>query len=328
MSTTYSALRINQKGSIEELHIEQLPFPEPQEGFVLIKVECSTINPSDYLNILGHYPGGEVPLTPGLEGSGTVVKSGGGALADSLLNKRVTFIAPGSWAEYTITSATSVFPLLDSITFEQGASLNINPLTVALFIEKVKQRPSKAFVQNAASSALAKQFIRWSQRLGITSINLVRRQEQVDLLKSFGAEHVFNTSEEGWKAKAKEIATQFGVTIGFDAIGGKDTQDLADVLGYKGVVYNYGLLSGKSCEMGPASLQFQDKRLKGLWLSAWFKVTEYEKKLEASMSVQQNIDVLSTEYGQTVSLGNVKTALASYLQNATNNKVLIRAIVE
>jgi hypothetical protein len=65
-----------------------------------------------------------------------------------------------------------------------------------------------------------------------------------------------------------------------------------------------------------------------LWLSAWFKVTDYEKKLEASMSVQQNIDVLGTEYGQTVSLGNVKAALALYLQNATNNKVLIRTVVE
>lgn len=53
-----------------------------------------------------------------------------------------------------------MFPLLDNVTLEQGASLNINPLTVAYMIEKVSQHKIKAFVQNAAASSLGKQLIK------------------------------------------------------------------------------------------------------------------------------------------------------------------------
>lgn len=321
---TFSALRINKKGSIEELHIEQLPIPEPQPGQVLIKVEFSTINPSDYLSILGKYPSIDPPLTPGFEGSGIVVSSGGGELADSLLNKRVTFRGQGTWAEYCVAPATNATPLLESLSLEQGASLHVNPLTVALFIEKININSSRAFIQNAAASALGKQFIKWAQRLGIQSINLVRRQEQVDVLKNLGAEHVFNTSEEGWKAKAKALATELGVKVGFDAIGGIETNDLIEIISNDGVVYNYGLLSGKSCEVNPGLLMFQGKRLEGIWLSAWFREEIYEKKLNAIMKVQENIDILATEYNQTVGLDGIKEALASYMASSTNNKVLIK----
>ncbi|OMJ66742.1 hypothetical protein SteCoe_36319 [Stentor coeruleus] len=324
MVSTFSALRINTKGSIDELHIEERTIPELTEGQLLIKMEYSTINPSDYLNLLGHYPGGNAPLTGGFEGSGVVIKSGGGAEADTFLNKRVTLLSAGTWAEYIVTDTNLVFPLLDSIPLESAASLNINPLTVALFIEKVKGQKTHSFIQNAAASALGKQFIRWANRLGLVSINLVRRQEQVDLLKAIGAEHVINTSEDGWKEKTKELCKSFGVTCGFDAIGGTSTSDIADVIGNGGVVYNYGLLSGKSCEIGPNAMIFEGKRLEGLWLIPWMFSKTYQERYQVSLAVQQNIDILGTEYNQTVTLPNVKAALALYMQNSTNNKVLIR----
>lgn len=324
MVSTFSALRINSKGSIDELHLEERPIPELKEGQVLIKMEYSTINPSDYLNLLGHYPGGDAPLTAGFEGSGIVIKSGGGTEADALLNKRVTFISPGTWAEYLVAETHLVFPLLDSIPLENAASLNINPLTVALFIEKVKEQKIHSFAQNAAASALGKQLIRWANRLGIPSVNLVRRQEQADLLRTIGAEHVINTSEDGWKEKTKELCKRLGVTCGFDAIGGSSTSEIAEVIGNGGVIYNYGLLSGKSCEMGPSAMIFEGKRLEGLWLIPWMYSKSYQDRYQVSLSVQQNIDILGTDYNQTVTLPNVKTALISYMQNSTNNKVLIR----
>lgn len=123
-------------------------------------MEFNTINPSDYGNALSRYPGIVFPTTPGFEGSGIVVKSGGGQSADSLLNKRVTVFFIGTWADYCLAPSSNVFPLLDNVTLEQGASLNINPLTVAYMIEKVSQHKIKAFVQNAAASSLGKQLIK------------------------------------------------------------------------------------------------------------------------------------------------------------------------
>lgn len=54
----------------------------------------------------------------GFEGSGVIVKSGGGAYADSLVNKRVAFSAEtGSFAEYCLAKATSVVPISDDLSF-------------------------------------------------------------------------------------------------------------------------------------------------------------------------------------------------------------------
>lgn len=46
------------------------------------------------------------------------------------------------------------------------------------------------------------------------------------MLKAIGAEHVFNTSEDGWLEKAQEL----GVTCDFDAISESSTSDLAQII--------------------------------------------------------------------------------------------------
>ena len=70
-------------------------------------MEGSPINPSDLGFISGRYPTGKkLPCTPGFEGSGVVVASGGGFRAWMLRGKRVACFAKengdGTWAEYMI----------------------------------------------------------------------------------------------------------------------------------------------------------------------------------------------------------------------------------
>ena len=165
MSETFAALRINVPGDYSTLGIQQVPFPVLAEGQVLIKTEYSTINPSDVYTAAGLYPIGSFPLTIGLEGCGTVVKSGGGDEADSFLNKRVAFGYRESWAEYAVVPAGAVFPLLDSVPFEKAASLVVNPVTVALFLDVIQKNNHTAAIQNGAASALGKMLLRWCLHL-------------------------------------------------------------------------------------------------------------------------------------------------------------------
>lgn len=90
--------------------------PKPKKGEVLIKIEAAPINPSDLYMMQGNYNGTyEYPLTPGGEGSGRVIASGGGFMAWKLVGKRVGFTRiserggkfskGGSMAEYCVTNA-------------------------------------------------------------------------------------------------------------------------------------------------------------------------------------------------------------------------------
>eukprot|EP00358_Blepharisma_japonicum_P001906 CAMPEP_0202954566 /NCGR_PEP_ID=MMETSP1395-20130829/50918_1 /ASSEMBLY_ACC=CAM_ASM_000871 /TAXON_ID=5961 /ORGANISM="Blepharisma japonicum, Strain Stock R1072" /LENGTH=167 /DNA_ID=CAMNT_0049670179 /DNA_START=390 /DNA_END=893 /DNA_ORIENTATION=+ len=167
-------------------------------------------------------------------------------------------------------------------------------MTVAYMIEKLKEGNHTSVIINAAASALGRMLIRWCKLLSITTVNLVRRQEQADILASIGAEHVFNTSDDGWKdaVKAvtsqlgslasigaehvfntsddgwkdavKAVTSQLGTKIGFDAIAGSSTQDMLDLLANEGVVHVYGGLSGQPVQASPMSLIGGDKTVKGL----------------------------------------------------------------
>ena len=54
-------------------------------------------------------------------------------------------------------------------------------------------------------------------------INIVRREEQVKILKDMGAEHVLNSSDEGFWDQLGELAKRLRATVCFEAIGGKTT---------------------------------------------------------------------------------------------------------
>ena len=217
MSHVCSGYILNSVGSLDGWQLVQREIPELTETQVLIKMECSTVNPSDYLTILGRYPINGLPMYPGLEGSGTVVKAGNSERAQGLLNKRVAAAALGAWSEYNVADIGGVFPLEDHVSFEQAADFIVNPMTVACLIE-IAQSKNSGFVNNAAASALGQQLTQLATRLGIKHINIVRRQEQVEILRKLGAEHVFNSSEAGWLEEAKRVAKEIAPKVAFDAI--------------------------------------------------------------------------------------------------------------
>ena len=81
------------------------------------RVERVVINPADLLTIAGKYgknlrASGNLPRSLGFEGSGTIVRSGGGIMALGSAGKRVAFGLPGaSWKEYVVVPAMNCFYL-------------------------------------------------------------------------------------------------------------------------------------------------------------------------------------------------------------------------
>ena len=93
---------------------------------------------------------------PGLEGSGTVIASGGGFFAWTLVGKRVAFTRVnerpglytkgGSYAEYCVTNAQFCITLDDNVSFEQGANGVCNPLTALGLLETIEKKKARAVI--------------------------------------------------------------------------------------------------------------------------------------------------------------------------------------
>jgi NADP-dependent 3-hydroxy acid dehydrogenase YdfG len=59
----------------------------------------------------------------------------------------------------------------------------VNPLTAIVMLDKVKSANIKAIIHTAAASSLGRMMNRLFNSEGIPIINVVRREEQIDLLK-------------------------------------------------------------------------------------------------------------------------------------------------
>jgi len=245
---------VTSDGNIE-ISIASVEKPRPAENEVLIKVEASPINPSDLgllisfaadldsLNVTGSgdetvakmkvHPGLMKAMAPRLDQSMKVGNEGGGVIegagtgAEDLIGKTVGVACGAMYSQYRCVPASSCLVMDDSTTSAEAASSFVNPLTVLGFIETMKMENHTAILHTAAASNLGQMLVKVCKDDSVPLVNIVRKSEQVDLLKNLGAEHVCNTSEPDFMDSLVNALVATGATLGFDATGGGNEGKLA-----------------------------------------------------------------------------------------------------
>jgi NADPH:quinone reductase len=100
----------------------------------------------------------------------------------------------------------------------------------------------KGIIHTGAASALGRMLNKYCQTLGIPLLNIVRREEQAELLKKEGAKHVIITKGD-WQEEYKAAIKEHGFNVFFDALGGGETLEaLISGLGSNSWVHIYGAL--------------------------------------------------------------------------------------
>jgi NADPH2:quinone reductase len=90
----------------------------------------------------------------------------------------------------------------------------------------MKMENHSAIVHTAAASNLGQMLVKICKDDGIPLVNIVRKQEQVDILKNIGAEYVCNTSDPDFMKTLIKAVVETGATLGFDATGGGNNGEL------------------------------------------------------------------------------------------------------
>ena len=104
--------------------------------------------------------------------------------------------------------------------FAEAASLFVNPLTALSMVETMRAEGHTAIVHTAAASNLGQMLVKICKADGVALVNIVRRPEQVNLLKELGASHVIDSSRQDFADALTEAVRETGATLAFDAIGG------------------------------------------------------------------------------------------------------------
>jgi NADPH2:quinone reductase len=239
--------KVTADGNIE-ISIATTEIPTPSDNEVLIKVEASPINPSDLgllisfaadlttLSVLGSGDGTvatmkihpvmmgamkprlDQSMPVGNEGSGVIVDAG--ANAKALIGKTVGVAGGSMYSQYRCVPASSCLVMDDSTTSAEAASSFVNPLTALAFVETMKMENHSAIVNTAAASNLGQMLVKICKDDSVPLVNIVRKPEQVAVLKDLGAEHICNTSDPDFMKNLVAALIATGATLAFDATGG------------------------------------------------------------------------------------------------------------
>jgi NADPH:quinone reductase-like Zn-dependent oxidoreductase len=306
----------------------ELPDLKPNE--VLIKMEAAPVNPSDIAFIRGEYNVDKpMPSVPGFEGAGIVVETGVDAV--HFMGKRVSSFVQGdkdgTWAEYFTANSNSCIIIKDELPVEQAACLSINPFTAYALMEIAKEKNSKAIVQNAAGGQVAG-FVRvFAQKAGISVINIVRKPEQVEILKSEGEQFVLNSTDNDFEEQFGQLANDLSAGIAFDAVGGEITGKLINNMPAGSDVVLYGGLSGSDIQ-GINSLEviFGNKKLTGFDLNKWIAEKNRKEFQTVADEIQDLIIAgeLKTEVQAEFPVADIVSAIRAYIKSMSAGKVLLR----
>ena len=239
---------IRRSGELE-LSLASVAVPEPAPDEVVVRIQASPINPSDLGLLLGaadmstakvsgtaNSPivTASVPdrlmksmagrldesMPVGNEGAGVVVNAGASPAAQALLGKTVAIIGGAMYSQYRCIKAAQCLLLPEGTTPAEGASCFVNPLTSLGMVETMRREGHSALVHTAAASNLGQMLNKICIKDNISLVNIVRKQEQGDILRALGATHVCNLSSPSFMQDLTAALVATGATIAFDATGG------------------------------------------------------------------------------------------------------------
>ena len=353
-----------------ELSLASTPLAEPAPDEVTVRIEATPINPSDQGLLFGAadmstakasgtpdapvvtaaIPAARMKsmagrldrsMTVGNEGAGVVVLAGTSAAAQALLGRTVAAWGGGMYAQYRNVKVAQCLALPEGTEPADAASCFINPLTALGMVETMRREGHRAIVHAPAASNLGQMLVRICAKDGIDLVNIVRSEEQRQLLVNLGARHVCDLTAPSFSDDLARAIASTGATIAFDAIGGgtlasqllaameaaaaaslrEYTRYGSDVMKQ---VYIYG-----SLDTGPTVIN----RTFGLtWSVSGWLLWPFLKKVgpatEAKLReriVAELATTFASRYSKVISLADALRLdeIAAYNQRATGGKVLI-----
>lgn len=246
------AIRFNQLGGPEVLHIEDVPGRRPGAGEVLLKVEAVGLNRAESMFYHGLYMEQvTVPSGLGYEAAGKVIAVGDG-VDPALIGKRLSTIPGFSMNRYPVLAEEAVVPesvlaaVPDSFSAVEGAAVWMQYCTAyGALVPFGKVGAGDFVIITAASSSVGLAAIQIVKAQGGISIATTRTSAKKDQLIALGADHVIVTEEEDLVARVQSITGGKGARIVFDPVGGDYINTLAQATANGGTIFVYGMLSGK-----------------------------------------------------------------------------------
>jgi NADPH:quinone reductase-like Zn-dependent oxidoreductase len=261
------------------LQLEERAINDPGHDEVRVRILLTPINPSDLHMVRGRYgyqP--DLPASPGGEGVG-VIEAVGNDVKDLEVGTRVIFIHCWNlWRQQVICKADQVVPVPDGLSSEAAAVGYTNPLTAwALTRSSHDLKLGDWLLQTAAASSVGKLVLQLAEIYGFRTINLIRRREQEEIIRSLNGDEVICTADEDVRQRIREITNGEGAKRAIDCVAGELGAEIVRSLAPDGVMLQYGALSSHrqtdpqkfTMPIFSPQLIYSTATVRGWWIARW-----------------------------------------------------------
>ena len=264
------AIRVTTLGGPESLELVDIDEPIADDGGVVVDVHAAGVAFPDALLTRGLYQyRPELPFTLGAELAGVVRSAPQGAHVkpgDRVLG--LTMIG-GAMAETAVLSPDRVFPLPDDVSFEAGAGLLFNDLTVFFALTaRARLAKGETVLVHGAAGGIGTSTLRIAPALGASRvIAVVSTEEKKDVARAAGATDV--VLADGFKDAVAELTGGRGVDIVMDPVGGDRFTDSLRSLAPAGRLLVVGFTGGEIPTVKVNRLLLNNIDVVGVGWGAW-----------------------------------------------------------
>jgi NADPH:quinone reductase len=238
------AIRVHVPGGPDVLKLEDVPEPTPEPGKANVKLEAAGVNYIDIYFRTGLYKA-PMPLTPGLEGAGTVMAVGPG-VSDIKVGDRVCYTGvPGSYAQMNSVPADRLVKIPDGLSFRDGAAAMLQGMTAHyLAVSTFPLKKGDSCLVHAAAGGVGLLLCQIASMRGATVIGTVSTPEKAALAREAGADSTILYTQQDFAAEVKRVTNGRGVDVVYDSVGSTTFEKGFDCLRPRGMMVLYGQSSG------------------------------------------------------------------------------------
>lgn len=321
------AAQITRLDGPDAVQVAEVEEPNSDAGdAVVIDVHAAGVAFPDALLTRGLYQyKPDLPFTPGAEVAGVVRSAPAGAhvrAGDRVLG--LTMLS-GGMAEVVTLPVERVFALPDSVSFEAGAGILFNDLTVQ-FALRTRGRLAKgeSVLVHGAAGGIGTSALRLAPALGAArTIAVVSTEEKAEIARAAGASDV--VLAEGFRDAVKELTDGRGVDVVVDPVGGDRFTDSLRSLAVGGRLLVVGFTGGEIPTVKVNRLLLNNVDVIGAGWGAWtFSHPGYLQEQWAELQPLLASGAVPAPQPEVYPLEQAARAIASLENRSAKGKVVLK----
>jgi NADPH:quinone reductase-like Zn-dependent oxidoreductase len=264
-------------GGPEVIRIAEVPRPEPGPAEVLIRVRAAAMNHLDLWvrrgigieTTMPHIGGSDIAglveaLGPGVQGLAPgerVVVNPSlfcGHCPWCVRGEEPLCVAyrilgehtDGGFAEFVSVPATGVYPIPDSVSFEQAAALPISYQTAwRALVSRAALRPGEDVLVIGASGGTATAAVQIAKLMGARVFAVTRGEQNVEGVRRLGADIVYDRAQVDFSRELYRDTGKRGVDVVVENVGEPTWQSSVRALARNGRLVTYGATAGPKASL-------------------------------------------------------------------------------